>query len=67
MSNQNRIVEQLKKRGELGISKEQAFKYADEISKLTPDQFNKLYEISWRNGCYGTTCYKFLREVTKKC
>ena len=67
MNKQNRIVDLLKKRGELGISKKQAVKYADEISKLTPDQFNKLYEISWRNGCYGTTCYKFLREVTKKC
>jgi len=60
---QNRIIELLKTRGEFGITKNEAIKYADQISKLTPDRFNKLMEIAFENNAYGTTCYKFLKSL----
>ena len=62
---QKRIVALLRKRGELGISKEQAKKYANEIEILTNEQFNKLINIAWDNNCMGTTCYKFLSDINK--
>jgi len=63
LEKQNKIVKLLKSRGELGITKEQALIYADKISKLTPDNFNKLIQIAFNNNCFGTTCYKFLKEL----
>tara|TARA_Y100000310_G_scaffold138627_1_gene137644 strand:+ start:1358 stop:1588 length:231 start_codon:yes stop_codon:yes gene_type:complete len=40
-------------------------KQANEVEKLTTDQFNKLMDITWNNNLYGTDCYRFLSDIKK--
>ena len=63
LEKQTKIVELLKTRGELNLSKKDALKYADKIAKLSPEKFDELMKIAFKHNCYGTTCYKFLNDL----